>query len=199
MTRPHYILSTLLVSCLLVGCATDSVMVSTDYDHAAQFGKYKTYAMSSPKHGETMSPLGEVTLRDAVRAELSRRGISEVSGKKSADLTVVRHAFIQEKVSVEQYTDWGYNEHGGWPAGFGRYGFWDGAPTTYNDVHQYGEGTLILDVVDTRTRKLIFRGVAKGVVSGSQENAGKIKEAVVKMFAPYPGATAHNEAVKTET
>jgi hypothetical protein len=181
-TTPKILLP--ILTCFFAGCASEGVSVSTDYDHAAQFGKYKTYTLAPPKRGETMSPLGEATLRDALRAEMSRRGIAEAAGRK-AELDVVRHAFIQEKVSVEQYTDWGY-DHGSWPYARGNYGFWGGAPTTYTDVNQYGEGTLILDLVDARTRKLVFRGTGKGVVGGPQENAAKIREAVAKMFAAYP-------------
>lgn len=179
----------ILLACILLGCTTESVSVTTDYDHAAQFGKYKSYTLAPPRRGESMSPLGEAALRDALRGEMSRRGIAEASGKR-ADLIVVRHAFIQEKVSVQQYTDWGYNSHGTWPYGWGYYGFWGGAPVTYTDVNQYGEGTLILDLVDARTKKLVFRGVARAVVGGPQENAAKVREAVAKMFAAYPGGGA---------
>lgn len=182
------ILFTVLVTCILIGCTAESVSVTTDYDHAAQFGKYKSYTLAPPKRGDVMSPLGEAALRDALRGAMSRRGIAEASGKR-ADLNVVRHAFIQEKVSVQQYTDWGY-DHGSWPYGFGQYGFWGGAPVTYTDVSHYGEGTLILDLVDARTRKLVFRGVGQAVVGGPQENAAKIREAVTKMFAAYPGGGA---------
>ena len=187
MKAPN-ILAIVLLTCVLSGCTTGSVTVTTDYDHAAQFGKYKTYTLAPPKRGDAMSPIGEAALRDALRDEMSRRGIAEASGKK-ADLNVVRHAFIQQKVSVEQYTDWGYN-HGAWPSGVGPYGFWGGAPVTYIDVNHYGEGTLILDLVDARTRKLVFRGVGQAVVGAPQENAAKIREAVAKMFAAYPGGGA---------
>jgi len=49
---------------------------------------------------------------------------------------------------------------------------------------------LIVDLVDARTRKLVFRGLGKGVVGGPQENAAKIREAVATMFAAYPGSSA---------
>ena len=136
-----YVLFTVLVACILLGCTTESVSVTTDYDHAAQFGKYKTYTLALPRRGEAMSPLGEATLQEALRGEMSRRGITETSGRR-ADLDVVRHAFIQERVSVQQHTDWDYGYHGTWPSGSGRYGFWESAPATYTDVNQYGEGTI---------------------------------------------------------
>jgi hypothetical protein len=55
-------------------------------------------------------------------------------------------------------------------------------------VNQYKEGTLILDFVDARTKKLVFRGVGTAVVGGPESNAAKIQEAVSKIVAAYPGA-----------
>lgn len=171
------------IACVFNGCA--AVTVTTDYDHAANFAKYKTYALTPPHHTSIMSPTSEAALRDALRAELASRGLTEAPGKK-ADLDVVRHVFVQEKVSAQQWSDWGYR--GSWPYSFGSYGMWNGAPVTYTDISVYGEGTLILDFVDARTKKLVFRGVGKAVVGGPESNAGKIREAVAKIVAAYPGA-----------
>ena len=168
---------------VFIGCA--AVTVTTDYDHAANFAKYKTYALAPPHHASIMSPAGEAALRDALRAELASRGLTEVPGRK-ADLDIVRHVFVQEKVSAQQWTDWGYR--GSWPYSFGSYGMWTGAPVTYTDISVYGEGTLILDFVDAHTKKLVFRGVGKAVVGGAESNAAKIREAVAKIVAAYPGA-----------
>ena len=180
----------LCATCFLAACSSSPVTVSTDYDHAAVFGKYKTYTLAPPKTGQKMAPISEAALRDTLRTQLAARGITEVSGRK-ADLDIVRHAFIQEKISVEQYTDWGYMGHGGWPYGYGYYGMWPSAPVTYFDVNQYGEGTLILDFVDARTKKLVFRGTGQAVVGGSQENAEKVREAVQKIVAEFPAGAAH--------
>ena len=104
---------------------------------------------------------------------------------------MVRHVFLQDKVSVQQYTDWGYGYHGAWPYGYGHYGMWASAPLTYVDVNQYTEGTLILDVVDTHTKKLVFRGIGQAVVDRSESNADKIRDAVKKMVAALPARTTH--------
>jgi hypothetical protein len=183
-TTLRLILATALI-CIFSACET--VTVTTDYDHAANFAKYKTYALTPPTRGETMSPTSEAALRDALRAELAAHGLTEAAAKK-ADLDIVRHVFVQEKTSVQQWTDWGYGYHGGWPYSFGSYGMWPNAPMTYTDVNQYNEGTLILDFVDARTKKLVFRGVGKAVVGGPESNAAKIREAVSKIVAGYPGA-----------
>jgi hypothetical protein len=168
---------------LFSGCET--VNVTTDYDHSAPFGTYHTYTLAPPARGQTMSPTAENALRDALRSELAARGITEASGKK-ADLDIVRHAFIQGKVSVQQYTDWGYGRTGVWPYGYGYYGMWLGAPQTYTYYNEYNEGTLIIDFVDARTKKLVFRGIGTAVVGGPEANAAKIREGVAKMMANFP-------------
>jgi len=177
------IFAAVCAACLLSACET--VTVTTDYDHAAPFGNYKTYTLAPPAHGQTLSPSSETALRDALRTELAARGINEVAGKH-ADLDVVRHVFVQEKVSAQQYTDWGYGHSGMWPYGYGYYGMWSGAPQTYVSIYQYHEGTMILDFVDARTKKLVFRGIGQAVVGGPEANADKIREAIKKMMQGFP-------------
>ena len=47
------------------------------------------------------------------------------------------------------------------PVRYRAYGYWDRVRMPA-DVMQYTEGTLILDFVDRRTHKLVFRGVGPG-------------------------------------
>jgi hypothetical protein len=173
----------LTATCALAACST--VTVTTDYDRSAPFGKYKTYVLAPAAQGQTLSPTAEAALRDALRTELAERGIVEATSGKP-DLAIVRHVFLADKISVQQYTDWGYGYRGAWPYSYGHYGMWAGAPTTYVDVNQYTEGTLILDAVDARTKKLVFRGTGTAVVGGTESNADKIREAVEKMVAALP-------------
>ena len=181
-------LTGLCALCVLTSCET--VSVATNHDPAAPWARYHTYALAPASKGQTMSPEAEAALRDSLRTELAKRGLTEAAGQK-ADLDIVRHVFIQHKVSVQEYTDWGYGYHGGWPYGYGYYGMWPGAPTTYTDVTQYHEGTMVIDFVDARTKKLVFRGVGMAVVSGPSANAEKIREGVEKMVAEYPVAATH--------
>ena len=172
------------IALALAACSTP-VTVTTDFDKAATFGKYKTYAFAPAAKDQALSPTSEAALRDTLHTELAARGITEVSSGKP-DLAIVRHVILTDTISVQQYTDWGYGYHGGWPYGYGYYGMWAGAPSTYLDVRQYTEGTLILDAVDTRTKKLVFRGTGTAVVAGTESNAEKIREAVRKMVAALP-------------
>ena len=51
------------------------------------------------------------------------------------------------------------------------------------EVQQYTEGTLIIDFVDSKTHKLVFRGLGQAAVGSTERNA----EAVNKIVAAYPG------------
>ncbi len=176
----------LLAACILAACST--VTVTTDYDTSVSFANYKTYRLAPAPRGQTLSAIAEVELRASLRRELGLRGIAERSTGR-ADLAVVRHVFVDEKVSVNQYTDWGYGFAGGWPYGHGHYGMWTGAPRTFTNVDRYMVGTLVLDFVDTRTQRLVFRGVGKAVLTGPESNARKIEEAVTKIIAGFPAGT----------
>jgi hypothetical protein len=173
--------------------ACSSVKVTTNYDHSAPFGEYKTYTLSPAPHGQKLTPRSEEVLRNAIRSQLAARGVKEATSGEG-DLAIVRHVFTDKKISDRQYTDWGYHSssafgsgnRGNWPSGHDSYDMWSGAPNSYSDAAQYTEGTLIVDVVDTRTDKLVFRGTGTAVVGGQRNNARNIEKAVEKMVAAVP-------------
>jgi hypothetical protein len=172
---------------ILSSCST--VTVTTDYDHSAPFGTYRTYAVEPPANVPPLSPTADAALRSALQENLAARGIREVTAGEKPDLAVVPHTKVQQKYSVQQYTQWGYAP-GVWPYYGGYYGVWAGAPYTYSTINSYTEGTLILDFVDSSKQKLVFRGIGTATVSGDTEsNAEKIREAVKKIVAKFPPAT----------
>lgn len=174
------------VASLLLICGCSTVSVTTDYDHSAPFGSYRTYAVEPPKNVPPLSPTADSALRSSLRENLAARGIREVTMAERPDLAVVPHAQLQQKYSVQQYTQWGYGP-GVWPYSGGYYGVWAGAPYTYTTINNYTEGTLILDFVDTVKQKLAFRGIGTATVSSSTEsNAEKIREAVKKIVEKLP-------------
>jgi len=171
----------LLAVAVLFLAACSTVSVTTDFDPLASFSQYHTYALTPDTAKLGLSPSSEAALREALRTNLARHGVSETS--ENADLHVVPHVSAKEKLVVHQSSDWGY---AGMPYGYGRYGMWAGAPRTYTDVSQYTEGTLILDFVDAKTQKLVFRGTGTGTISDPQTNAERIREAVEKIVNDFP-------------
>jgi hypothetical protein len=134
--------------------------------------------------------MSEAALRAALRVNLSARGIEELPGGKP-DMEIVLHVFRQKGLSPQQYASWGYGPGASWPYRDGRYTFWAGAPVDFANPGAYGNDTLVLDFVDARTRKLIFRGVARGVAGSRESSPNHIEDAVAKIVAGLPGAPAH--------
>jgi hypothetical protein len=59
------------------------------------------------------------------------------------------------------------------------------------DVSEYDSGTLVLDFVDARTKKVVWRGWAQnnmeGVIANQDRLEAHIDEAVRRMFERFPG------------
>ena len=72
-----------------------------------------------------------------------------------------------------------YNGFDGW--------LWSGFADATTYVEHYTEGTLVVDMFDTKTKKLIWRGSASDVLSGKPEkDEKKLDKAVSKMFERFP-------------
>src|SRR5215471_11324132 len=178
-----------LTASLMVVCGCSTITVTTDYDPSAPFGTYRTYAVEPPANVPPLSPTLDSALRGALQENLAARGIREVTMGENPDLAVVPHTRLQQRYSVQQYTQWGYAP-GVWPYWGGSYRVWAGAPVTYSTINSYTEGTLILDFVDTSKQRLVFRGTGTAIVSRNiASNAERIREAVKKIVARLPPAT----------
>ena len=70
-----------------------------------------------------------------------------------------------------------------------RYGYCYGVDCP-SDVIEYEAGTLVLDIVDSRTNRVIWRGWAQdtveGVLDNEDEMARQINEAITRMLARLP-------------
>ena len=65
------------------------------------------------------------------------------------------------------------------------HGFGDGIATT--TVEHVEVGTLVVDIFDTPTKNLIWRGVASDVLSSKPDkNEKKLEKAVKEMFDHFP-------------
>jgi Domain of unknown function (DUF4136) len=164
---------------LLAACATTpSVSVQTDYDHSISFGRYHTYVCDAAAAG--LNPDNSLVLAESLRSSLATRGLKE-SSASSADLYVIPRVRTKEQVHFLPTRNVTY-----YPSHYGQYGSWS-RMTLPADVTQYTEGTLILDFVDRKTHKLVFRGAGTGVIGNTERNAAAIKKAVNQIVAQFPG------------
>jgi len=163
----------LLAATTLLVAACSSVATNYDYDTSYDFTKLKTYAWARAVGQPEASPLVLERIRAAVDAELGKRGYTRVG--KEADFLVATFAGRQSRIQV---TDWGYR--------YGPPGYWYHGGI---DVYQYEEGTLILDVVDGKSKRLVWRGTATSTIDPSatpEKRTEKINAAVAKVLERFP-------------
>jgi hypothetical protein len=146
--------------------------VKTDYDHKADFSRYRTYSWLSAK---ASNPLWEDRMMGAVDSQLAAKGWTKVASGGDASV-----AAVGTTKNEPTFTTF-YNGMPGW--------YWRGwGTTTATTTVDYEKvGTLVVDVFDSSTKKLVWRGVAQDTLSSKPEkNDKKLEEATEKMFDHFP-------------
>jgi hypothetical protein len=153
--------------------------IRTDYDHHVDFSKYRTYSWAKV---ETPDSIWDERVKEAVDKALAAKGWTQVPS--GGDVSVVALGTTHEKPTLQTF----YNGFDGW--------FWGGFGDATTYVEKYEVGTLIIDMFDTKTKKLIWRSSANDVLSSKPEkNIKKLDKAVQKMFEhfpPHPGNGKHD-------
>jgi hypothetical protein len=151
--------------------ASFAQQVKTDYDRSANFGAYKTFSFEKV---QTEDPLWVDRIKSAVANALTAKGWSQV--QSGGDVSVVAVGMTQAQQTLDTF----YNGFGGgWRWG----GFGDATTTT----DTYRVGTLVLDLFDTKTKQLLWRGSASDTLSNkSSKNIKNLDKGVEKMFVHFP-------------
>jgi hypothetical protein len=146
--------------------------VYTDFSPSANFASYKTYYWAPNTNPMPGNDLVNGRIMADIDAAMSRRGWVKAPADQ-ADLAVTAHVSTQERQKLESfYTGWGGWGWGGWGPG-----------PVETTVKTYLKGTLVVDLFDAKTKKLVWRGSATDTVSDNPaKNAERIDKAIDKMF-----------------
>ena len=162
---------------LAVFTATASAQqVKTDFDRGANFAQYKTYSWENVK---TKAPLDVERIKNAVNAALAAKGWTQVDS--GGDVSVVAIEITRNQQTLNTFYDgmgggWGWRRFGG--GGFGE------ATTT---TETYKVGTVVVDLFDTKTKQLVWRGSSSSTLSdNSDKNIKNLDKGVDKMFKHFP-------------
>lgn len=177
----------------LAGCAT-TLDIHTDYDCRADFSKLKTFAWVPDMKQESKDPridnaVTDARIRSAVEKVLTTKGYQKVI-EGQPDFQVAYQAAIKEKLDAKM-TDFPYSTPSMQDIVNGNFSqdmMWAyGRSQTF--LSQYEEGTLILDIVDPKKKKLMWRGTAKATVVEERDPAKKearLHEGVQQIFVAFP-------------
>jgi len=177
MKKSPIVLSAALALALALAPATAFAQkVTTDWDKANSFTGYQTYAWTKGTMPAGANPLMVQRAQSAIEAELSAIGLVKVEA--NPDVMVALHGSAKEDVNIQTV---GYGYGVGWRYGGG------GSSTTY--VDKFLTGMLVVDLIDAKAKKLVWRATATDTISDNpQKNEKKIHKAVEKMFEKYPAA-----------
>ena len=150
--------------------------VKTDYDHNADFTQYKTYSW---EHVQTKDPLFIDRIKSAVNAALAAKGWTQVDS--GGDVSIIAIQTTQDQQTLNTFYD-GFGGGWGWRR-FGGGGFGEATTTT----ETYKVGTLVVDLYDSKTKQLLFRGTSSDTLSNnSNKNTENLDKGVEKIFKKFP-------------
>ena len=175
------------VGALLLGAtALHGQQVTTDFDHHAQFDNYHTFSFAKV---QTDDPLYQQRLRDDISQDLQSHGLQLVPSGGDLAITAIGGVHNQQQYNTFYDGLGGGFGRRGWGGGFG--GGWGGDGISSTSVDQIPVGTLLVDLYDTNTHNLVFRGRAMADMSNkSDKNVKLVQKSVDKMFNHYPPKSA---------
>lgn len=179
-----------VVAALLLLSACASVTVNTDYATNTDFTAYKTYAWHpgpppSSKHLDEMGgDIFDARVHRAVDQVLSAKGFTK---SDKPDFYVNYNVVTQQRMSIDSYNTYaGYGPGWGW----GWYDpWWAWGGPTHTTVSYYTQGTLILDIIDAKSGKLVWRATAVGPIDQArtaQKRVQQVDQVVQRMLANFP-------------
>lgn len=178
----------LLIAANMTGCATGA-KIRSDYDRSADFSQYQTYnfyADAGPESTNYQSLFSQHMVT-AITNEMDARGYEK---SDDPDLLVNFNAVLRDKTKVTtRQAPVSYRGYYGYRGGY--YDPWFGyshSNATEMHVSEYTEGTLNIDLVDAKKKKLVWEAVAVGRVREEtlRNLEQAVMEAVPRFFETYP-------------
>ena len=175
--NPYRRLATVAVALLVtVGCAVP-IRVNSYVERGADLSRYRTFDFAAVEEVPTgdprldSNPFFNERIRAAAANGLTGRGYERVSS--AADLVVHFHASVVQDINIDELD----RQRGYCPE--------DGCRP-----FAYDAGTLVMDIVDSRTGKIVWRGWAESSFEGLVDNQSWLEEridtAVGRIIAKMP-------------
>lgn len=157
---------------MLFSCS--SIYVLTDHDTGVDFSKYKTYAYFKPGIDKVeISDLDKRRILKAIDLQLSEKSMMK---SEMPDLLISINTTAKEKVYIDNMNNgfWGWNP---W--------FWS---PNFNSVSSRTEGILYINLIDAKTKQLVWQGKGKGGISeymkNRDERIGTFVEEILQNYPP---------------
>lgn len=170
---------------LLAACS--SIKVTSDYDKEVDFSQYTSYSFYQweQESDKLLTRFDRERIEESVGQELEKRGLKYM--EEDGDLTVSLFVMLEQKKGRTAYTNH-YGDMGYWDYDVA-WGYGMGYSTTQYSEYDYIDGSLVVDIFDTKSRKLVWQGVGSGVVDENPKNRDrKMPAEIAKIFGQFPKA-----------
>lgn len=171
-----------LIILVLLGAATAAAVdVYVDYDRSGRFSWYKTWAWAETEETSLKghNDLMHSRIKNAIEAHIARGRL--VEDTENPQLYITYHAGSRQAVKVDPVS-FGVGIGGSWV----RNPYWGGVGVSTAGTTTYEQGTLIIDIWEAETKKLVWRGVAIDVFDDDPKKADKkIDKAIAKMIKQW--------------
>ena len=172
---------------------------TSDFDPDVDFAQFTTFAIIGgldPQHsGWLDEPEMHERFKNFVSGALESRGLIEVPVGDKASLVVRFWVARREKDEVS-VIDYGTSYMwGGYPP------YWTGAwGYSYEEyvVHNYAEGTLVLDLIDPNTKNLVWRTILKQKIEDRSKAYIEAKNNLYKAVAVLPPSASAKDKMRRE-
>jgi hypothetical protein len=173
----------LMAAVVLNACG--AIPVSTDYNPGWEMPADASYAwIKRPSaHVDPMidNDLVAGRVRRAVDDQLAGKGLRAVASDAEASLLITYHIGEEEKLDISTFH-----------SNFGYYPCWRCYGPGFDSevwVNQYTQGKLVVDIIDAKTKELVWRGIASRRVPSFKtpgERDTYIRETVAAIFQKFP-------------
>lgn len=191
MKRHTLIVAMVALSLIAGSCSSTRYIVDSDTRH--NFSGYSTYAWfqlaSPPDKAKPPTEANTILTRRikwAIDGALDGKGMTTAK-VGDADFLVTYSMVLQSRM-VMYHTGWsmpmGYRGGWGW-GGWGYGGGWSGGRSS---METYTEGTIVVDVLDTKTRTLVWRGIAENAFRKPNPDDEKVAKIIEKVMTDFPPA-----------
>lgn len=188
----------LILSLLILVNACATVKVDVDYDDTADFRHLYQYAWLEdrpPVSGNKLldsNTLMHDRIRSGIDQWLKDHGYLK-GGAEEADFLVLYRLVVENKTRVtvlNPYYDYPYSWRFGYRSGFYSSFAWSYYPE--QRVYEYQRGTLVIDIVDPNSKKLMWRGMSYEDISPhttqqkKQRYVDRAIKSILSRFPPEP-------------
>jgi hypothetical protein len=159
----------------LAGSMALAQSVTYDFDRAADFFTFRTYAWT--RGTELTDQLNHARIVRSIEGQLVSKGLTRVESTANPDVVVAYHASFDRNLQINAWgTGWSGPRFGGLRSG----------TATTQDILT---GTLVVDIMKGATRNIVWRGMASADVDAAakpEKREKNIGKAVQKLFKNYP-------------